>query len=569
MSGCATGEPADAGIVGGDAQRPPTTIVDAAWLDDVVLPEPLGPLPRHAPAYLGGLETHDPCARCHRNVSGEPAMRDERGRAIGADDLWRASMMGLAGRDPYWLAVLSHELAENPAAPQLVEHLCTRCHAPSANVVRGGASPVPFATVTSEASPLGNLARDGVTCTLCHRIADEGLGARDSFTGGFTIEMRSEIYGPHERPEATGMVAATGYTPVHAPHFMRSAICGTCHTVITRALDATGAQVGPPFAEQAPYLEWRSSAYSDEGPRPGPEARGCPSCHVPTASQDGVTLRTAISSSPPELAARSPYGRHVFVGGNAYMLELMAGELDWLGADVTPAALMAASEATEANLREAATIALDARVDGERIVASVRIENLTGHRLPTGYPSRRLFVRFTVEDGTGAVLWQSGRTHAGGGLTDRDGDRLDHPGAYAPHFDLITREDQVQVYESVMADLAGRPTRSLLRAASFLKDNRLLPRGWDPSDEDAAFIAPAGVDGDASFAPGGDTVRYAVPRPAGAARVRAELVYQTVPPAAVEHLFDLPTPAIARFDAMRRARPDRGRVLAAAERRLP
>lgn len=64
-----------------------------------------------------------------------------------------------------------------------------------------------------------------------------------------------------------------------------------------------------------------------------------------------------------------------------------------------------------------------------------------------------------------------------------------------------------------MGDAGGAHTVSLMRAARFAKDNRLLPRGFGsgsslPEGIDFASIAPVGVDGDSSFVPGGDVVRY-------------------------------------------------------------
>ncbi len=44
--------------------------------------------------------------------------------------------------------------------------------------------------------------------------------------------------------------------------------------------------------------------------------------------------------------------------------------------------------------------------------------------------------------------------------------------------------DQVQIYESVMRDRAGRPTTGLLTAVGYAKDNRLLPRGFEKATAD-------------------------------------------------------------------------------------
>ena len=37
----------------------------------------------------------------------------------------------------------------------------------------------------------------------------------------------------------------------------------------------------------------------------------------------------------------------------------------------------------------------------------------------------------------------------------------------------------MQIYESIMGTPAGAPTTGLLQATQYLKDNRLLPRGFD------------------------------------------------------------------------------------------
>jgi len=561
--GCASGSPlVDAGPALPDAERPPETIVDAAWLAEVVLPEPLGPLPAHQAVPAGDLETHDSCENCHGDDPDSAAMRDEGGRTVSPDALWNASMMALSSRDPYWLAVFSHEVAENPNGEAYLEELCTRCHAPAVAATGGG--PITFAMITTEETPEAHLARDGVTCTLCHAITAEGLGEEASFVGGFVIDDMQRLFGPHEMPDAANMRSSTGYEAAYGAHSTESALCGTCHTVITRALGDDGTPVGPPFPEQVPYLEWRNSVFSTEG-TPGPDARSCGDCHVPLDSVDGAPLMTPISSQPPGLPARAPYGRHTFFGGNAYMLQLMAENLGWVGAEVTAADLMEASEATEAMLQTSASVELSVELDGEVLHGTVRVENHTGHRLPTGYPSRRVIVRFTVLDASGSILWQSGRPHVQGGLLDRAGDRLDYPGAYMPHFDVIVREDQVQIYEGVMGDRALEPTRSLLQATGYLKDSRILPRGWSEDHPDADLTGPIAIGADPDFLPGEDTVRYRLLVPEGAATVRVELVFQSVPAPAVEHLFDLPTPATARMDEMRRARPDRGRVIAMDE----
>ena len=71
--------------------------------------------------------------------------------------------------------------------------------------------------------------------------------------------------------------------------------------------------------------------------------------------------------------------------------------------------------------------------------------------------------------------------------------------AFEPHYDEIRTADQVQIYESVMADPAGRANdRACCRATPFVKDNRLLPRGFDKATAapDIAVRGDAATDAD-------------------------------------------------------------------------
>ena len=89
------------------------------------------------------------------------------------------------------------------------------------------------------------------------------------------------------------------------------------------------------------------------------------------------------------------------------------------------------------------------------------------------------------------------------------------------------------IYQAVTGDAAGRPTTSLLRAASYLKDNRIVPAGFDSAREPR--IASVGTSRDPGFRPGSHRVRYeiALPLRASPARIRVEALYQSIDPAYV------------------------------------
>ena len=123
-----------------------------------------------------------------------------------------------------------------------------------------------------------------------------------------------KIFGPHANPFSMPMLHHTGYEPVESRHVLDSALCGTCHTVITPTLDRAGNPAGE-FVEQAPYLEWLAGSYSDEG-------RTCQSCHMPLLRNGKGQLEASyIAHRPPggpfpPTSPRTPFGRHSFSGGN-------------------------------------------------------------------------------------------------------------------------------------------------------------------------------------------------------------------------------------------------------------
>ena len=158
----------------------------------------------------------------------------------------------------------------------------------------------------------------------------------------------------------------------------------------------------------------------------------------------------------------------------------------------------------------------------------VDVTNLTGHKLPSGYPSRRAWLHVTVRDASGRLVFDSGGIGPDGKIAGNDNDA--DMTAFEPHYEEITRPDQVQIYESVMQDRAGKPTTGLLQAVAFVKDNRLLPRGFDKATAEADIAVRGGAANDRDFAGGGDRVRYRIPTggSTGPFTTDVELRYQPI-----------------------------------------
>jgi hypothetical protein len=511
---------------------------------------PAGPLPVSAAASTDHFATRHACADCHTASDQAWAMRDAANRDISPSTLFGSSMMANAARDPIFRAVVSAELSRAPSIAEAIENKCLTCHSPmlAKEAELTGAQGPRLAELVEDTSR-ARLALDGASCTTCHQIKDEGLGTDESFSAGWTIPEQAVMYGPYIEPFGNPMVNRSGFAPAYGAHIGESKLCATCHTLTTDAYASDGTPLGHQLEEQSPYLEWRNSVFSDEGAQPGAQAASCQDCHLPTTDEDGNVISTRVARRPggddfPPVSNRSPYGRHLLVGGNTVAPQLLRDN-DELGAPASDAEFNRTLAAAEAQLQERTARVTLSAVAGEARTVRVAIENLVGHKFPSAFPSRRAFLRVQAFDDGGQRVFASGDFDVTGRLLDADGFVLPielPAGGTEPHHNVIEDDDAVQIYESVMADVEGHRTAALLAATEYLKDNRLLPLGYDSGHTDAARTAPRGIGADADFVGGGDEVDYVLPD--GTVRVEAELYYQVLGARFLRELFAWQTPAI-------------------------
>ncbi len=488
-------------------------------------------------AQHGRFLTSKRCALCHSNAGRSNAMRDAAGGAQAPFDLWQASSMANAFRDPFFRATLAAEMQHMPDKAAAIEDKCLSCHAPMAAYeqhAQGEKVALKQLVFDSDFAQIGN---DGVSCALCHQIEAEGLGSEESYTAGFRIGDEGKIFGPHAQPFTMPMRRHTSYTPTESPHILQSNLCGSCHTVITEAHTALGEGTGTDFLEQGTYLEWKNSAFNDEVPEPGPYAASCQACHMPTTADDGTPIKTRIARRPngtdfPPIAPRQTYGRHLFVGANVQLPALLRDHADDLLPQAPAEAFDRVIELTEQMVgTQTARLQIGAlRVEDGSLLFEVQLQNLAGHKFPSGYPSRRAWLRTEIRAPDGSLLFLSGAVDAEGRLVDGAGEVLasEQPGgAIQAHYQRITGEGQVQIYQTVMAGADGEPTWRLMEGARMLKDNRLLPMGFRDDHPEAARTAPVGTAGDQDFQAGEDTIQFALAGLGEVGSVRCTLLYQS------------------------------------------
>jgi hypothetical protein len=475
-------------------------------------------------------------------------MVDDSGTDVSLDTNWRSTMMANAARDPYWQAALSAEIAAAPEVQEVIEDICSTCHMPMARftaAAAGGQGTVLGEGFLNPAHELHNLAMDGVSCTLCHQIRDTNLGPA-STSGRFVIDTELPpgqrlIFGPFsvDEQQASIMQAATGFVPAQANpfgrglHLSQSELCATCHTVYIPYLDATGQMAGE-FPEQVPYLEWFYSDYRSTAT--------CQECHMP-AAEGGVR----IASTSPTL--RSPFSRHVFVGGNAYVLRILQTFGEGLGVTASGEQFAATmGYAVDQLQNRTARLTLEeTTLSSSRLTVNVLVETLVGHKFPTGFPARRAWLHFVVRDAGGQVVFESGGVNPDGSIIGNANDA--DPATFEPHYQAIVSPDQVQIYEAILRDTEAHVTTSLLHAAGFLKDNRIPPAGYQKSAPYDDIAVRGSAFDDENFLGGEDWIQYSadVGNAARPLTVTVELLYQSIGFRWAQNLAAFSTPEVQRF----------------------
>lgn len=518
--------------------------------------------PRHS-LFL----TSDQCESCHEaGGSGQldrPYMvvKDRQGRQIDLSPWaeWSVSPMGLGGRDPIFHAQLELErnLARNQpglaARRDCIDNTCLHCHGASGarqyNIDTAGQGPAgdpcrdflppkdqraatdydgklftqkmvyAWRDEQPELARYGGLARDGINCTICHRVADVDLDQANlpkTFTGNFRTGPADKLFGPFPNPNSTEPVRpkpmehALGITPEYGRQVAGAELCGTCHTVFLPVFDRRGDLSGTAY-EQTTYLEWLLSAFNTEGAGYA-GGKSCQDCHM-GREHNSPPITTGIANvqdtrypaadfllpaADVDIPER-PYNRHSLYGLNAFLnaffqqFPLLLGhrQQDYMNPFVQAPLLTGRETVLDVARTQTARLSVGGVAwNGDALQAAVRVQNIGGHNLPSGVGFRRLFVEFLVLDARDQVLWASGRTNDLGVILDGTSDQALptewwRPGAdglpFQPHHQVITSGSQVQIYEEITQNQQLEISSSFLHRYWEIKDNRLRAAGWNPS----------------------------------------------------------------------------------------
>lgn len=469
------------------------------------------------------------CAGCHGNFDlvSEPYRP------------WASSMMAQATRDPIFHAALA---VANQDAQDSGE-LCLRCHTPSGWL--GGHS------TPADGSALDNASGDfdGVNCHVCHRMVDPVYDANENppiddgilqalalppvhevHSGQYVIDPEDRRRGPFDLGPGFFW-----HEWRQSPFHRESLLCATCHDVSNPALSRqpdgtyTVNTVNAPhpthdkldeFPLERTFSEWANSSYvfgeiETDGRFGGNETAvsSCQDCHMPKVS--GVACMPGLSG-----VFRDDQPRHEFNGSNSWVLRAVHNLYPGNETGLDNQLVDAAVARNESMLQRAA----DLHVFEQGTDLVIRVVNMTGHKLPTGYgEGRRMWINLKFFDASDQLLEEHGQ----------------YDDSCPSCADLTTTNTRVyEIVHGIDAHMAGLTGLQAGKSFHFvlnnttIKDNRIPPRGFmNQAFEDAQ----AGVV-DHTYPDMHHWDNLAFTMPPGAVRAEVKLFHQTTSKEYIEFL---------------------------------
>ncbi len=429
--------------------------------------------------FVDYLQSGQACALCHGNYD----------QQVEPYATWQASMMAQSSRDPIFFAALA--IAEQDLDGS--GYLCMRCHMPGAHMEGR--------TIPTDGSALDPFTNDfdGVNCHFCHRMVDpvldplnpaEDAGILAGMSRPLNVEPHSGMFILDPEDRRRGPFDLGANFPYHefrqSPFHQESMLCGTCHDVSNPALEKRPSGLGYRLSDlnaahptmdktdmypvERTFSEWTRSVYAvapiDTGGRFGgnqPLVQSCQDCHMPTT--DATACSPGLGG-----AFRPDMPRHFFNGANSWVLKAVRAIYPDYETGLSDSLVQEASQRTTNMMQSAAELETFER-DGQLVV---RVINLTGHRLPTGYgEGRRMWVQVQFFDIGDQLVGEHGSYDDATADLDTSNTKV-----YEIHQGL-------DAYMAAQTGVPAGPSFHFVLNNTVLLDNRIPARGFTNSSYSA------------------------------------------------------------------------------------
>ena len=480
------------------------------------------------------------CINCHKFDDDQNAEE-----VVPPYNNWVSSMMAQSSRDPVFHAAMT--IANQDANDSGT--LCIRCHMPG-GFLQGRAMP-------ADGSALIEDDFDGVSCDICHRMVDPVASALNPLAD---VDILADLANSGDLPWQAGNASyiidpyAVRRSPLDdteiqnmhgvdmllSPHHEEAAFCGACHDLSNPVLslqedgtflpNAMGAahptgNIHEMMPEQRTYSEWLNSSFAEpEGVvfadgrftdnNGGNAVNSCQDCHMPD-NPGAICVFWEMEN----VGLRDHVPEHSFVGSNSWVLGAVRNLYDDNVTGLSADSVALNHTRVESMMQKASD--MDLSQEGNQL--QVRITNMSGHSLPTGYPEgRRMWLNVKFLDASGTLVQEHGS--------------YDYSTA-----DLVTSDTKVyEVHVGMtpeMAKITNLPPGEsfhLVLNNTVLKDNRIPPMGFTNANFEAFQGAPVSY----SYDDGQywDDTSYDIP--VGATQAVATLYHQTTSKEYIEFLRD-------------------------------
>ncbi len=477
------------------------------------------------PGLEFALEGSSNCYSCHAGYPNTPGYEDD--KKYMPYLTWAGSMKANASRDPLFWAAL--DVANNDIPG--IGDFCIRCHTPqgwlagrSVKPAEGDPAPVNGAlgcglsgNHTNEDNALNDYS--GISCHYCHRVDEKGPGQEANNIGNANAWVDDQVcdslfaVGPCRKGPYNYSDNDEHPSPPHEwkyePFLKTSEFCGSCHNVsspeiiengqltIAKKLVNNGLQTDLAMPLERTYSEWKNSLFADLVYRDGLEivngdvepylthGETCQACHMPQ-SHDPNTKACQFNLPGDR---QGDLATHQFAGGNVWMPmviksaygDALEGNIEGIkelyDETMDYALEMLQNRSALIDIKQVAN-------DGNSATVEVKVTNLTGHKLPTGYPEgRRMWLSLLVEDNNENTVFESG--------------------VYDNASALLTEDSQIKVYEAIqgvwnvnnqtceVTDDKSRKIFHFVKNNCIYKDNRIPPMGFRGIDN--IEIQPVGA----------------------------------------------------------------------------
>ncbi len=132
------------------------------------------------------------------------------------------------------------------------------------------------------------------------------------------------------------------------------------------------------------------------------------------------------------------------------MLNLLKNNIDSLGLTAEPEHFDSTISRTEYSLmNQSIELKTFTNYLDNQLQVKVYVKNLTGHKIPTGIPFRRMWIHLKVEDQNSNVVFESGEW-------DNTGKIINYNSDYEPHYDLIIQKIKYRFMKEFLQMLINR-----------------------------------------------------------------------------------------------------------------